>query len=41
MDLQATDPTSNKENLPPVPNPQRKRSTPQLNQVPSTTRRGM
>jgi hypothetical protein len=41
MDLQAIDPTSNKENLPHAPNPQRKISTPQLNQVPSTTRRAM
>jgi len=41
LDLQARDPTSNKENLPLALDPQRRRSSPQLNQVPSTTRRGM
>jgi hypothetical protein len=41
LDLQVIDPTSNKENFPPTPNPQRKRLTLQLNQMPSITRRGM
>jgi hypothetical protein len=41
MDLQAINPRSNKENLPPSFHPQRRRSAPQLNQVPSTTRRDM
>jgi hypothetical protein len=41
MDLQAIDPKSNKENLPSALDPQRRRSAPQLNQVPSITIRGM
>jgi hypothetical protein len=34
LDLQAVDLATNKENLPPIFNPQSKRSTPQLNQMP-------
>jgi hypothetical protein len=41
LDLQATNLTTNKENLPSIFNPQIKRSTPQLNQVPSKIKRGM
>jgi len=41
LDLQVANPTSNKENLPPTHNPQRKRLTLQLNQMPLTTKRGM
>jgi len=41
LDLLATNLASNKENLPLAPNPQKRRYTPQLNQAPSTTRRGM
>jgi len=41
LDLQTTTLTSNKENLPPTLDPQRRRSTPQLNQVLSTTKKGM
>jgi hypothetical protein len=41
LDLQATDLTSNIENLPLVLDPQKNKSTPQLNQMPLTTRRGM
>jgi hypothetical protein len=41
MDLQATNPASNKENLPRALDPQRKRSTPQLNRMPSTIKKGM
>jgi len=41
LDFPSTNPTSNKENLPLAPNPQKKRSTPKLNQAPSTTKRGM
>jgi hypothetical protein len=41
LDLQATDLTINKENLPFILDPQSKRSTPQLNQMPSKTKRGM
>jgi hypothetical protein len=41
LDLSATNPASNKKNLPLAPNPQKRKSTPQLNRTPSTTRRGM
>jgi len=39
--LQVVDPTSNKENFPRTLDPQKKRSTPQLNWMPSTIRRSM
>ncbi len=41
MEFQATNLASNKENLPYALDPQRKRSTPQLNQMPSTIKKGM
>jgi hypothetical protein len=41
MDLQATNPTSNKENLPPTLDPQKGRLAPQLNRMPSTIRKSM
>jgi hypothetical protein len=41
LDLQAIDPTINKENPPLVLDPRSKRSTPQLNQVHSKTKRGL
>jgi hypothetical protein len=34
LDLQAANLVANKENFPPIPNPQNKILTPQLNQVP-------
>jgi hypothetical protein len=41
LDLQATNPIVNKENLPLVLDPQTKRSAPQLNQVHSKTKKGL
>jgi len=41
LDLQATNLTSNKENLPLALDPQNKRSTPRLIQMPSKIKRGM
>jgi len=41
LNLQATNFTSNKEKLPHAFDPQIKRSTPQLNRMPSTIKRGM
>jgi hypothetical protein len=41
LDLQATNLTVNKENLPLVLDPQTKRSAPQLNQVHSKTKKGL
>jgi hypothetical protein len=41
LDLQTTNLTSNKENLPPTLDPQRRRLEPQLNRVPSATKKGM
>ncbi len=41
LDLQTTNLTSNKKSLSPTLDPQRRISTPQLNRVPSTTKKGM
>ncbi len=41
LNLQATDFTSNKEKLPHAFDPQKKRSAPQSNRMPSTIKRGM
>jgi len=41
LDLETTDPTTNKENLPLTSNPQNKRLAPQLNRMPPKTKRGM
>jgi hypothetical protein len=41
LGLQAIDLVINKENIPLAPDPQSKRPTPQLNRVPSKTKRGM
>jgi hypothetical protein len=41
LNLQPTNLASNKEKFTPMCDPQRRRSTPQLNQVPLTVKRGM